>query len=63
MMMQLACPFCGEVTRKRPADQENLKAITGLYLTHLIESHWDTLEKLRAWRLEQGPVNDAWKRL
>jgi hypothetical protein len=40
--------------------------MTGLYMTHLVESHWDELVRLRALRIAMGGTArsyDAWRRL
>ena len=62
--LRLACPFCGEVARPRPVSETGLAGLISLYLAHLVESHWDVLERAREQRQAAGvPVNDAWTRL
>lgn len=58
-----ACPFCGQVSREHPVTAAGLAALMGLYLAHLLESHWEQLAAAHDDRVAQGPVNDAWTRL
>jgi hypothetical protein len=61
---RLQCPFCGEATREHDlAKPSDIQWLTGLYLTHLVESHWPELGQLQATRAAQGGSYDAWKRL
>ena len=61
---RLACHFCGQATREhdliRAAD---INWLVGLYLTHLVESHWAELEALHGVRVMLGGNYDAWQRL
>ena len=64
MKGRLRCAFCSETTREHDfRSAPDIQWLTGLYLAHLIESHWPDLEAAREMRQQQGPVNDAWKRL
>jgi hypothetical protein len=60
----LTCKFCGETTRIHRFTQQDLAVLCAAYVAHLVESHWDMLEKGRQMRADAGlPVNDAWTRL
>ena len=61
---RLQCNFCGEATREHDLSSgQDLSWLTGLYLAHLVESHWEEMNRAREIRMTQGPVNDAWTRL
>ena len=62
-MLRLQCPFCQGVMRERLFTEADLEQMVGLYMAHLVESHWAELEEIRAKRSQMGPVNDAWTRL
>jgi len=63
-MMKLTCPFCGQTGRRHAITPEDLAMMSAAYVAHLVESHWDMLEKGREQRLATGvSVNDAWTRL
>jgi hypothetical protein len=59
-LLAIQCPFCGGHTRPRPLAQSG--ATVGLYLAHLLESHWETLVALRA-TVSDREGHDAWTRL
>jgi hypothetical protein len=63
----LRCQFCAETTREHDlSDPAEIQWLTGLILTHLVESHWEKLTQLRALRVAMGGnarSYDAWKRL
>ena len=64
MRAALGCQFCGEQTRVHDLrDAAGIQLLAGLYLAHLIESHWELLGQLREWRVAQGGSYDSWKRL
>jgi hypothetical protein len=67
MKGRIACKFCGETSREHHiTDADSVENMAGLYLTHLIESHWPELVDARNQRVMQ-PMNErtlsAWKRL
>ena len=62
----IQCQFCGERTREHPLNTEGLQWLNGLYLAHLVESHWEMLCKLRDQRVEEGMTPEtltAWQRI
>ena len=64
--VSVECPFCGERTRKHDLSEDSLAWLNGLYLTHLIESHWELLKDLRAKRMMLSTTPEsftAWQRI
>ena len=63
-VIEIGCQLCGETRSKDLFTQEGMQLAVAAYIAHLVESHWDMLERGRQWRLESGvPVNDAWTRM
>jgi hypothetical protein len=60
-LIAIQCPFCGGETRPRKVDE--LAFAVGLYVTHLVESHWHSLEMGRQLVGERNEGHDGWKRL
>jgi hypothetical protein len=55
------CKFCGHTTRSRPIAE--IETTIGLYLAHLVESHWPELCRLRDQYGRGREGHDAWRRL
>lgn len=67
MKGRMTCQFCGEETREHVLkNARDVQWLIGVYLAHLIESHWPVLVDARNQRVMQ-PMNDrtlsAWKRI
>ena len=62
----IQCAFCGERTREHPVNEAGLAWLNGLYLAHLLESHWEQICILREQHVGMGmtPATlTAWQRL
>lgn len=63
-ILQLGCQYCNEIRACDRLTSEGIENAMAAYFAHLIESHWEVIERGRRLRLEDGtPINDAWTRL